>query len=804
MATQVRHRYLPCLLVTAALLALAAAILPWDSLIDSNVRTFSHRVGARYFTQELLTFIRPLGKGEVLLLLACILGVCGARKRATHILLAVLLTGILVWPLKLGVGRERPNRSNTESFPSGDTASVVAFCTPLAAASPWGSVMTVAAGSAVAAGRVYDGKHFPSDVLTGAAMGVLSAAIAWAILRRRTPRIKRFWFFLVVCGILLYDLVKLPFSRALPFSFAFLSVWGPLVTLLVFARLWPSWSRLMRIRSRPLIRGPLLAWLAILLLCVYFALTTASTLWDRDEPRFSRATVEMVQSGNYLYPTFNGDLRPDKPILIYWLMSLPVRLLGASELACRMVAPLATLGTALLTARTAALLGGPPMAIPAFLMLCLCPLMVVSGSAATTDALLLFCMTGFICSFLFAWRQGFRMHHGILMCLALAGALLTKGPVGLLPVLIILLCLALLGRGLLRPLPFTLWILGAVAIAAGVFLAWGIPANLATNGEFGARGIGHHVVKRAVTPLESHGGQSFLFYFTYLPVIGVAFFPWTLYLPFLFSRTSAPSDRQADDCTPVLPLLRKVVLGWALPVLGLMSLVATKLPHYILPAFPALAIGTAAGFQQARKAGLKQALGPASWIGLTLFCIVGLALGSGLLLAPWFLPAFGLRVPAAAMGLVFLAMTGIAVYRFRRGRHDATLATLAAGMTLVLWTATLSLLPAIEAYKVSPHVASCILRETAPEVPVSTCGFGEPSLTFYLDRGIVESLDEPRLPEWVARRTPGVLVITKPKLRQHRSLFRKDHIRKIAQIPGFNYSQGKWVTLVILERKACD
>src|SRR5882672_5076989 len=70
-------------------------------------------------------------------------------------------------------------------------------------------------------------------------------------------------------------------------------------------------------------------------------LTTRSTLWDQDEPRFSQATVEMLKSGQWLYPTFNGALRPDKPILIYWLMSIPVGIFGASEWALRVWAAIA-------------------------------------------------------------------------------------------------------------------------------------------------------------------------------------------------------------------------------------------------------------------------------------------------------------------------------------------------------------------------------------------------------------------------------------------------------------------------------
>src|SRR5262245_64217471 len=88
---------------------------------------------------------------------------------------------------------------------------------------------------------------------------------------------------------------------------------------------------------------------AAIWLC-YLALAPWTTLWDRDEPRFAQATVEMLASGQYLYPTFNGHLRADKPILIYWLMALPMRLLGPRELAARFWSPAGLAAAALLTA----------------------------------------------------------------------------------------------------------------------------------------------------------------------------------------------------------------------------------------------------------------------------------------------------------------------------------------------------------------------------------------------------------------------------------------------------------------------
>ncbi|HEW78800.1 MAG TPA: glycosyltransferase family 39 protein, partial [Phycisphaerales bacterium] len=95
-------------------------------------------------------------------------------------------------------------------------------------------------------------------------------------------------------------------------------------------------------------------WVAVTLIALaimgkYLFMSTRSTLWDRDEPRFARATVEMIESGNYLVPSFNGKMWPDKPIFFYWLMSLPVRLLGPTELACRFFGAVGTALTCLLT-----------------------------------------------------------------------------------------------------------------------------------------------------------------------------------------------------------------------------------------------------------------------------------------------------------------------------------------------------------------------------------------------------------------------------------------------------------------------
>jgi len=796
-----KHRYSGYLLGAALFLTAAVAVYPFDSDIYLILRTFSHRVGKVHLVQEVLNLFRPFGKGDVILLIIAGLGLAGARRKAMHILLALLVLSALVWPVKLAVGRERPGFVNNHSFPSGDAATAVAFCTPLLTASPWTAPLAVVITGGVVAGRVYDGRHFPSDVLAGVAFGLVASAIALAVLRRWPVKPRRLWFLLAGLLILILSVLGLavPWAHTtVPFVIDFIGVWAPLCVFLLIARLLPVCQRKYGTtpnRINPA-TGPRLPLFFILLFTVYLTLTTASSLWDRDEPRFSRATVEMVESGNYLFPTFNGQLRPDKPILIYWLMSVPVRLLGPSELSCRMIAPLATLVAALLTFWVTRRLAGRKTAFVAAMVLMLSPLMVVSGTAATTDALLLACITGTISSFLLSWLNGFRLWHLVLMILALAGAMLTKGPVGLaIPVLVIAAILIFIRGGAIRPLPYLGWLGFALMSATLLFLAWGLPANAATNGEFLRLGIGKHVVDRSVNAMESHGGKSFAFYFYYIPVLILTFFPWTLYLPRLFTMAKEKFPR-------TLPLSqhRRLLLCWAIPVLLLMSVVATKLPHYILPAWPALAAATAIAIQRAcreRDTGNRTL---SARVGLALFLLVGIALGLGLVIAPWCLPVFGVRVPATATGLLFLNMVAGAWHYYRRSRHETVVGILMAGMTLILLSASLFLLPSIERYKLSPMVASVIQDQAAKDTPVATCGFGEPSLNFYLGRGPITPIEEPDLPSWAAEPGKGILVVTEPKLKLHGDSFDVPRIQTLDIIPGFNYSQGHWVRIHILAR----
>lgn len=531
-----------------------------------------------------------------------------------------------------------------------------------------------------------------------------------------------------------------------------------------------------------------------LLLAVYLLTGASSNLFDRDEPRFARATVEMVRSGNYLVPTFNGELRPDKPILIYWLTSLTMRLMGPSELAFRFFAPLGMAATCLLTYLLGRRFFGVKAGVLAMVMIPATPLALMVGTAATTDAVLLAFITLAIFIFFRAYPKGLSWGRGLLLGLTLGGALLTKGPVGLAVPLLTMIGVMFVGR---RKKLSTGKALGPVLLAGAVgviiFCLWAVPANKATGGEFLNRGLGHHVAGRMVTSFESHGGNFLLYLPYYLVVILAGFFPWTLYLP---AGLSALFGGRLGEAR-----VKTYLLAWIWPTFILMTLVITKLPHYILPVWPALALVSVGAIKGLEQKGLGP--GDLKWLkaGPWFFIPVGLLLSLGLMAFPWFSPLNKVRGPIFSSGLILLVTVILGMREFRGRRHWSCATVLALGMILFQMNTALFVLPSLNRFKVSPHIARQIRAATPEKIKVFTYEYNEPSLIFYLDRQPVRQLSSPEdVVDWAGRNGQAVLVIPRSVLKE----IEKNHgtlgLKEIGRAQGFSLGHGEWLELVALER----
>ncbi len=90
-------------------------------------------------------------------------------------------------------------------------------------------------------------------------------------------------------------------------------------------------------------------WIVAAAAVVLFTNLGAVALWDEDEPLYASCAREMLQRGDWVVPTFNGEIFPEKPPLMFWLMMGSFQLFGVTEFAARVWSAVLGVGTALLT-----------------------------------------------------------------------------------------------------------------------------------------------------------------------------------------------------------------------------------------------------------------------------------------------------------------------------------------------------------------------------------------------------------------------------------------------------------------------
>jgi 4-amino-4-deoxy-L-arabinose transferase-like glycosyltransferase len=527
--------------------------------------------------------------------------------------------------------------------------------------------------------------------------------------------------------------------------------------------------------------------ISLLVAACYMFIASRSTLWDRDEPRFSRAAVEMVESGNYLYPTFNGELRPDKPVLIYWLMSLPIRLFGATAFACRFWGAIGTALTAFLTYRTGRLLYDSRTGMLAMGIVSSTLLVFMLGTFATADSVLLPCMLAVLYLFFRALKAG-RLSFSTTMLMggAFGLALLAKGPVGLLPLAVILVT-SLIRRhevsvGKILPRAF-----GAAIIGAGLFLIWAIPANNATAGEFFRLGIGKHVIERSTSAMESHGGNFILFLPYYIFAVIFGFYPWSLHIG--AAVTTAFGGRLGANG-------RTILLGWALPVIAILTCVATKLPHYIILTWPAFAILTAA-FLTGKASELSNLDRHLLRGGIWFYGIINTAAALGCLaMVYYFRKADFNSVWPIVCGVVLLVTGSLANKLQLKEKPLESTRVLVRGLAVFMFFFAIFLLPDIERVKITPRLTDAILPELRAETRICSQGYSEPSVNFYLGRPI-ESLDAADMQSWFAGVDDGVFIVDQKYLPEQLP----DGVRELCNVYGFNYTKGKYQMVYALEKR---
>ena len=353
-----------------------------------------------------------------------------------------------------------------------------------------------------------------------------------------------------------------------------------------------------------------ITWQRILLIAgcaVLFGLWLSHVpLTEIDEARFTEATREMLATGDYLIPHFNGHPRYQKPILYYWIQAGSMRLFGVNETAARLPSAVAALLTVLLVhafllrwlvprtdpdpdrvqaGRGAAFLGAAALAIM--------PLTAIWAHAAVTDPTLTLFITGALLALLqaeletgqAASARPRRWYLAAAACMALA--FLTKGPIGVaLPAaawIVYHLSRRTLGSTA-RMLP---WV-GSIAVFLLIALPW-YYAVYRLDPAFLKHFFLTENMERFTSVMDDHGFNN--------PLVGQLFYP-LVSLPLLFPASAfLVHDLIAPTRPDTVPLdagvfsrLRRFGWSWIAAMMVVFNLSQTKLPHYIQPLIAAAAI----------------------------------------------------------------------------------------------------------------------------------------------------------------------------------------------------------------------
>ncbi len=347
---------------------------------------------------------------------------------------------------------------------------------------------------------------------------------------------------------------------------------------------WPTflWSRVLFPGDHPPTADPprLLSRLILLLVPALLLYPCLSfPLIEPDESRYAEVPREMLQRGDWITPRLQGEPYLEKPPLLYWVTAASFRLFGVHDWAARLPPALAVHGSVLLLYFFGRRLLGERAAFRGALMLSLAPGFVSIGRLLLIDGVLTFCTTLALFAAFEAVRTGrLRWRWWLLSAVACGLGVLCKGPVAvalLAPPLV-------LHRWLTgRPLPISRRAVAAfLAVVAAVALPW-YAALCLREPQFAWVFLWEHNVLRFLTPFAHERGVWF-----YGPVLLLGLLPATLllapFLRFLVSSDEATARQRPSEFGFLL-----LAGGWCVLFFTLSS---CKLPTYILPAFPPLAL----------------------------------------------------------------------------------------------------------------------------------------------------------------------------------------------------------------------
>lgn len=473
----------------------------------------------------------------------------------------------------------------------------------------------------------------------------------------------------------------------------------------------------------------LLCWTAAAAL--WFGLLGTRALITPDEGRYASAALGMMQSGDWLTPRLNGFLYFEKPVLQYWISAASFKVLGINEFAARLWPGLSGFLAVIVLAVTARRLWGGQAGELAGPIAAGTTWIVANSHFLTLDMGLTFFLTLALCGFLLAQRDGateVQQRRSMQVAwAAMAGAVMTKGLVGLVIPAATLVLYSLLERR------WALW--GRMHWRSGVPILlvlacpWFVAVSLENPGFFDFFFIREHF-RRFLTDEAQRAGP--LWYF--VPFLLIGMLPWTSLLPGMLRLGMPGADMREQPASGFQP--QRFLLLWAGFVLVFFSVSRSKLPSYILPMFPALCLLAARSLAQLDAGRIRRHLIPLAALCAALMAAAPLLSASHIrqnVPAPVVASLMHTIVAAAAVLLI-----GTVAAWFLLGRQRKVAAVWALSLANLL--AMLLGMNGYDAYgrpfKSSKDIAALLAGYAGPCTPVFSVHGYDQTLPFYLRRPV--------------------------------------------------------------------
>jgi len=519
---------------------------------------------------------------------------------------------------------------------------------------------------------------------------------------------------------------------------------------------------------------------------------------DRDEARFAQATKQMVETGDYVDIRFQEDVRYKKPVGIYWLQAAAVHTASALGLpraelriwVYRVPSLIGAIGAVLLTYWTALAFVTQRGAVLAGLLMCSCVLLSVEARLAKTDAMLLLTVVaamGALARVYLSWQRGEDPARPpwswpTIFWTALAGGILLKGPLILMFVGLTIVVLAILDRDAswlwrMRPVWGLMWTLVLV-------LPWFVAIYWRAGDAFFSDSLGGDMLSK-LSAQESHGAPPGL----YLLLFWITFWPGAP-----LAAMAAPAVWRARR-EPGAQFL----LAWLIPSWIVLEAVLTKLPHYVLPLYPPIAILTIGALERqvlSRSAWLMR--GSAWWFAIPAGAsIIAVIAAIKLIRQPVFF-----AWPFVAGALIFGLF---AWWLYEDSRAERSLLNAFVASVFLAFAIYGAVLPAMMPLFPSAEIARALRNVVCVGPKAASAGFLEPSLIFMTDTSTLLT-DGSRAADFLSQGTCRFALVEQ---RSERAFVQRAEAIGLrynvaTRIEGYNISQGRAISVSIFRSEGTE